>query len=85
VVYLTRTARVVIVLTALLVSVVRPVHAYQARAERGEVLTFYMGDTGDTGDTDQAGDTALVCLVLVLGTALLAVGVWVGKLRRTLS
>lgn len=78
-VYLTRTASVIIVLTSLLVSVVRPVQAHQTRAERGEGVAFHMGDA------DQAGDTALVCLILVLGTSLLAAGVWMGKLRRMLS
>ena len=37
------------------------------------------------GDAERAGDMALVCLALVGGTALLAGGVWVGKLRRMLS
>jgi len=36
-------------------------------------------------DAEQAEDTALVCLALVGSAALLAGGVWMSMLRRTLS
>jgi hypothetical protein len=70
--HLIRIAGIVIALTLLLAVFVRPAQA---------------GDTihapADNGE--QAEDTGLVCLALVGGTAILAAGMWMSKLRRTLS
>ena len=36
-------------------------------------------------DSDQVDDTALICLALVGSTAIMAGGLWMGKLQRILS
>jgi len=69
----------IITLALLLAVVVMPAQAHQARAGQSEVAYV------STDDADRVEDTALVCLALVGGTALLAGIVWVRKLRRMLS
>jgi hypothetical protein len=64
----------VIALILLLAIIVGCAQTRQARS--GQRLSV----SADNGE--RTGDTALVCLALVGGTALLAGGVWMGKLRR---
>jgi hypothetical protein len=74
-----RVTGIAIALTLLLVVAVGSVHAHQAGPRHSE-------DTVVATDEDEpAEDTPLVCLALVGGTALLAGGVWIRKLRGTLS
>jgi hypothetical protein len=70
--HLIRATAIIIALTLLLTLSVRPAQAsdtVHAPVDNGE----------------QAEDTGLVCLALVGGTAILAAGMWMGKLRRMLS
>ena len=70
--HLIRVIGIVVALTLLLAVFVRPAQA---------------GDTIPTpaNNGDQTDDTGLVCLALVGGTAILAAGMWMEKLRRMLS
>jgi hypothetical protein len=63
---------IIIALTLLLAVFVRPAHASDT--------THAAGDDGE-----QVEDTGLICLSLVGGTAILATGMWMSKLRRTSS
>ena len=55
----------------------------QARqAELGRNAPGYPINQVSADDAGQAEDTVVVCLTLVGGTALLAGGVWLGRLRR---
>ncbi len=67
-----RVTRLIAALTLLLVISVRPAHANGTA-------------TVPTDDGEPAQDTALVCLALVGGAALLAGGVWIEEMRRMLS
>ena len=69
-----RVAAFIVAMTLLLAIIVGCAQAYQAKPGRG------ISTPSDS--TDRAEDTALVCLALVGGTALLAGGVWIGRLRR---
>lgn len=77
--HLVRVTGVIIALTLLLAVVVGSAQVHQAEAGQSEMVP------ASTDNTEQTEDTALVCLALVGGTALLAGGVWIGKLRRMLS
>ena len=77
--HLIRVAGIVITLTLLLAVAVGPVRAHQARPRHSEAASV------SADEDERAEDTPLVCLALVGGTALLAGGVWMGKLRGTLS
>ena len=70
--HLIRMTGVIITLTLLLAVFVMPAQA------SGTVSVYTAGD-------EQPEDTGLVCLTLVGGTAILAGGVLMGKLRRMLS
>jgi len=74
-----RTTGILITLTLLLVAAVGPVQACQIRPGQSDVAFV------PTDDAEQVEDTALVCLALVGGTALLAGGVWMRTVRRMLS
>jgi hypothetical protein len=74
-----RVTGIAIALTLLLVVAVGPVHAHQAGPRHSEDAAI------STDEDEPAEDTPLVCLALVGGTALLAGGVWIRKLRGTLS
>jgi hypothetical protein len=75
--HLVRVTACIIVATLLLAAVASCAQARQARY--GQSLSV------STGGAGRAEDAPWVCLALVLGTALLAGGVWVRKLRRMLS
>lgn len=62
--------------TLLLAVFAGPVQASETRSGQSETWPV----SGDEGE--QVEDTALICLALVGGTALLAGTVWVGMLRR---
>ena len=68
-----RGAAFIVAITLLLAIIVGCTQAYQAEPGRGIPAT--------SDSTDRAEDTAMVCLALVGGTALLAGGVWIGRLR----
>jgi succinate dehydrogenase hydrophobic anchor subunit len=70
--HLIRVTGIVIALTLLLAVFVRPAQASN---------TIH----APTDNGDQAEDTVLICLALVGGTAILAAGMWMEKLRRMLS
>jgi len=72
--HLIRVTGFVIVLTLLLAIVVGCAQAHQARSRQRLSVS--------ADNSERAGDTGLICLALVGGTALLAGGVWMGKLRR---
>jgi hypothetical protein len=74
-----RVTGIVITLTLLLAVAVGPVQAHQARPRPREAASV------STDEDERAEDTPLVCLALVGGTALLAGGVWIRKLRGTPS
>jgi hypothetical protein len=74
-----RVTGIVIALTLLLAVAVGPVEAHQARPRHNAAAPV------STDEDERAEDTPLVCLALVGGTALLAGGVWIRKLRGTLS
>lgn len=65
-------------LALLMAVVVEPAQSSEAISGQGKGLPV------STEDAEQAEETALACLVLVGGTALLAGSVWVGTLRRML-
>jgi hypothetical protein len=70
--HLIRVTSIIVALALLLAVFVSPAQAsaaVHAPADNGE----------------QAEDTGLICLALVSGTAILAAGMWMGKLRRMLS
>ena len=73
--HLIRVTGIIITLTLLLAVFVEPACARQARHEPGETTPI------SSDDKEQVEDTALVCLALIGGTALLAGGVWMRKLR----
>jgi len=73
--YLVRVTGFIITLTLLLAVVVGLTQAHQARSGQSEAAPV------SSDDTAQVEDTALVCLALVGGTALLAGAVWMSKLR----
>jgi hypothetical protein len=75
--HLIRVAGFIIASVLLLTVVVGLAQDPQARHAQGEVTPT------PTDGSGQAEDTTLVCLALVGGTALLAGGVWMEKLRRT--
>lgn len=75
--HLIRVAGFIIASVLLLTVVVGLAYDPQARHAQGEVAPT------PTDGSEQAEDTTLVCLALVGGTALLAVNVWLRKLRRT--
>jgi outer membrane murein-binding lipoprotein Lpp len=75
--HLVRVTACVIVATLLLAAVASCAQARQARP--GQIRPV------STGDAERAEDAPWICLALVLGTALLAGGVWMRKLRRMLS
>lgn len=75
--HLRRVAGIVITLALLLAVAVGPAHARQTTPRQGEA-TAVSTDEGEQGE-----DTPLVCLALVGGTAVLAAGVWMRKLRGT--
>ena len=77
--HLIRVTGLIIALTLLLVVVVGPAQASEGRVGQSKTVTI------SDEDVEQAEDAALVCLALVGGTALLAGGVWIGKLRRMSS
>ena len=54
-------------------------------AEPGHRPSGPAGHTGRAEDAAQGENPAFVCLALVGGTALLAGGAWVGRLRRLVS
>jgi len=56
--------------------------AQAGHAEVGKNAPGYPINQVSADDTGQAEDTIVVCLTLVGGTALLAGGVWLGRLRR---
>jgi hypothetical protein len=70
--HLIRVTGIIIALTLLLAVFVRPAQASDT-----------IHTPADNGD--QTEDTVLVCLALVGGTAILAAGMWMEKLRRMLS
>jgi len=74
-----RVTSIVITSTLLLAVAVGPVQAHQERPRHSEAASV------STDEGEQAEDTPLVCLALVGGTALLAGGVWMRKLRNMLS
>jgi len=55
------------------------------QAEPGHSPSEPVGRAGRAEDAAQGENPAFVCLALVGGTALLAGGVWVGRLRRLVS
>ena len=69
-----RGAVIFVAVALLLAVIVGCAQAHQAQPGRGI--------PAPSDDADRAEDTALVCLALVGGTALLAGGVWIGRLRR---
>jgi len=71
-----RVTGIIISLTLLLAVAVGPGYARQAKPRQGEAIPAVKDHA------EQAEDTALVCLALIGGTALLAGGVWMEKLRR---
>jgi hypothetical protein len=75
--HLVRVTACIITVTLLLAAVVSCAQARQARP--GQIRPV------STGDAERAEDAPWICLALVLGTALLAGGVWMRKLRRMLS
>jgi hypothetical protein len=77
--HLIRVTGLVITLTLLLALVVGPAQAHQASSAHSKAAPV------STDDAEQTEDTALVCLALVGGAALLAGAAWVGKIRRMLS
>jgi len=77
--YLIRMTGFIITLTLLLAVVVGSSQACQERHELGKTMP------ASTDDGEQVEDTALICLALVGGAALLAGIVWMRKLRRMLS
>ena len=66
---------IIITLLVLLVIVVETGYAHQVRYAGGKPIPAF------SSDDEQAEDTALVCLALFGGTALLAGSVWMKKLR----
>ena len=74
-----RVTGIAITLTLLLAVVAGPVQARQAEPWPSEAASV------PTDEDERAEDTPLVCLALVGGTALLAGGVWIRKLRSTPS
>ena len=76
-----RVTGIVVALTLLLAVTVAPVQAHRAGPRPNEAASV----STDTVKEERAEDTPLVCLALVGGTALLAGGVWIRKLRSTLS
>jgi hypothetical protein len=77
--HLIRVTGIAIALTLLLAVAVGPVQARQAEPWPSQAASV------STDEDERAEDTPLVCLALVGGTALLAGGVWVRKLRGTPS
>jgi len=75
--HLVRAMGFIITLTLLLAVVVGSAQAHQTRPGQSEAASVL------TDDAEQTEDTALVCLALVGSTALLAVGVWMEKLRHS--
>ena len=76
--YLVRVTGFIITLTLLLAVVVGLAQVHQTRSWQSEAVPV------SSDDTAQVEDTALVCLALVGGTALLAGAMWMSKLRRML-
>jgi len=74
---LVRVTGLIVTLALLLTIIVGASRARQAGSEQSPSVP--------AGDAEWAGDTILVCLALVSGTALLAGVVWMGKLRHLLS
>jgi preprotein translocase subunit SecY len=77
--YLVRVTSAIVTLTLLLAVVVAAAQVRQARTRQGQAASV------STAEADRAEDTSLICLALVVGTALLAGGVWMRKLRGMLS
>ena len=77
--HLIRVTGSIITLTILLAIVVGTAQAHQAGPGQSEATSV------SSDDGEPAEDSPLVCLALVGGTALLAGGVWMGKLRGMLS
>jgi hypothetical protein len=77
--HLIRVAGIAIALTLLLAVAVGPVQAHQAGPRHSAAAP------ASTDEDERAEDTPFVCLALVGGTALLAGGVWIRKLRGTPS
>jgi hypothetical protein len=75
--HLVRVTACIIVATLLLAAIVGCAQARQAKP--GQIRPV------SAGDAERAEDTPWVCVALVVGTALLAGGVWMRKLRRMLS
>jgi hypothetical protein len=70
--HLIRVIGIIIALTLLLAAFVSPAQASDTIHAPGD-------------DGEQMEDTGLICLSLVGGTAILAAGMWMSKLRRPLS
>jgi hypothetical protein len=75
--HLVRVTACTITVTLLLAAVVSCAQARQASHGQGRPVS--------ASGAGQAEDAPWICLALVLGTALLAGGVWMRKLRRMLS
>ena len=73
-----RAIGLIITLVLLLVVVVGSAQASEVGYGQNEVVPL------STDELEGTEDAALVCLVLVVGAALLAGGVWVRRLRRML-
>jgi hypothetical protein len=65
--YLIRVGGIIFTLALLLAILLRP-------AQAGEVVTVSISSN------EQSGESALICLVIVIGTVLLAVWVWTKKM-----
>ena len=75
--HLIHVAGIITTLTLLLASVAAPACAHQATTDQCSTAPV-------SNEPEQAEDTVLICLALVGGAALLAGGVWIGRLRRML-
>lgn len=85
--HFTRATSTIVTLALLLAVVVGPAQAHQARPRQSRAVSVSADDadnaerSGRRHPTEQADDTALVCLALVGGAALLAGVVWMRNLR----
>lgn len=77
--YLVRMTGFILTMTLLLAVVAGSTQAHQTRPVQSKT------PTAPTDGAEQVEDTALVCLALVGGTALLAGIMWMRKLRRMLA
>jgi len=77
--HLIRATSFIVMTTLLLAVVAGSAQAHQTRPVQSKT------PAAPTDGAEQVEDTALVCLALVGGTALLAGIVWMGEFRRMLS